>query len=563
MHLTRLHYACLTAWLLILISAPAAADDVQAEIERYVKACVDVEQFMGAVLVVNDDRELLARGFGLANVELEVANTTKTKFRLGSITKQFTAMAIMVLAEQGKLTVDDPVARHLNDTPDAWNDVTIHHLLSHTSGIPNFTSFPEYAATMMLPSTPSQTIARFKDKPLEFTPGEKFAYSNSGYIVLGAIIEKVSGKSYEEFLNEAIFEPLEMRDTGYDHHDQILARRAAGYDQRDGGVVNAAFIDMSVPFAAGALYSTVDDLKRWDQALRAAKLVSAESLARMFTPVKSDYGYGWQIETRCDHQAMSHGGGINGFATYLIRIPDKQALVVVLSNVVSHRPARMAVDLTSILLKEPYKLPRARHAVELDPSAFDGLVGVYRLSPELQLTITREDNRLFSAVSERSKDELFPESETEFFYKAVDAQITFVRDHKGRATRLILHQGGADTVGVRGEADRGAVTQARRRIFGVKISPLCEELRKRAQLDETAGVLVVKVFPGTTAADAGLQPGDILLSINGSRVVDVAAFLAQVAEIQDGYMVAVETVRDGQKSIKQATMKSRLRETSD
>jgi CubicO group peptidase (beta-lactamase class C family) len=545
----------------LLVTAPlthaSADDDVQGKIQQYLQACVDVEQLMGAVLVMRDNRELVAGGFGFANVEHQVPNTRKTKFRLGSITKQFTAMAIMILAEQGKLTLDDPIQKHLEGSPDAWKDVTIHHLLSHTSAIPNFTAFPDYTAKMTLPATPLQIIDRFKDKPLEFMPGEQFAYSNSGYIVLGALIEKASGKSYEQFLKEAIFEPLEMRDTDYDHHDQIIAERASGYDGRDGKLLNAPYIDMSVPFAAGALFSTIEDMQRWDRALRSGKLISAQSLEKMITPVKNGFGYGWQMETRCDHRLMKHGGGINGFTTYMIHIPDMQALVVVLSNIASHRTGRMAHDLVAILFDEPNNVPRTRHAVELDRSAYEGLVGVYRLVSNLQLSITLDDGRLYSTIADEAKEEMFAESATEFFYKD-DAQITFFRGDNGRANRLVLHQGGSDLVGIRLES---AADEPHTSRLGIHISPLCAELRKRQQLDDAGGLAAVEVVPGSTAAEAGIQAGDVILSLNGSRVTDVSAFLVQVSTIQPGDPIELEIVREGQKAIKRGTMKERPPET--
>ena len=560
MSLGHLRYAFLSASLAATILAPSsAADDTPAQIERYLRACVDAEQFSGSVLVVSEGQELVARGFGFANLEHRVPNTTKTKFRLGSLTKQFTAMAIMILAEQGKLALDDPLQKHLDGTPEAWDEITIHHLLNHTSGIPNFTSFPDYAATMTMPTTPAKLIARFNDKPLEFVPGEKFAYSNSGFVLLGAIIEKLSGKPYDQFLQDVIFAPLEMHDTGYDHHDQVLPDRAAGYDQRDGKLVNAAFIDMSVPFAAGGLYSTVEDLQRWNDALLSGKLVSAESLAKMHTPGKDDFGYGWKIETRCNRRLLTHGGGINGFSTYMIHIPDTRGFVVVLSNVMSHRPSRMAYNLVSILLGEPYTAPRVRRAVELEPAAYDGLPGVYQLSSTLRLTITREGEHLYSSVSDKSRDEMFPESKNEFFYKAVDAQVTFIRDRDGAANRLILHQGGNDTVGVRIES---AAADARRSYLGARISPLCADIRNRENLGDAGGVVVDKVFPGTTAADAGLEPGDIIVSINGQASVDVSGFLVQVSAIPPGGSVEVEIVRAGAKMARRGTLMERPSEKS-
>jgi CubicO group peptidase (beta-lactamase class C family) len=186
---------------------PPSAESIAAKTDEYCRAQVAINKFSGSVLVARGDQVLFAEGYGLANFEHEVPNTPQTKFRLGSITKQFTAMAILILQEQGKLSVDDLASKHVEGCPDAWKDVTIHHLLTHTSGIPSFTSLPGYGASMPLPSSPKQTLDRVRDMPLEFMPGEKFVYSNSGYVLLGQIIEKVSGKPYEHFLPETIFEP--------------------------------------------------------------------------------------------------------------------------------------------------------------------------------------------------------------------------------------------------------------------------------------------------------------------------------------------------------------------
>ncbi|HUY32117.1 MAG TPA: serine hydrolase [Pirellulales bacterium] len=421
-----------------------AQDDPKAKLEEYMAACVEADRFNGSVLVAKDDAVLVSEGYGWSNVELRVPNTAQTRFRLGSITKQFTAMAVMILQEQGKLNLDDPVGKHVDDAPEAWNDVKIHHLLSHTSGIPSFTSFPDYPKKWMLPQTLPEMIARFKDKPLEFEPGEKFAYSNSGYLLLGAIIEKAAGMSYEMFLKQSVFDPLAMRDSGYDHHETILQHRAAGYTREGEQLANAAYIDMSQPHAAGALYSTVDDLLRWDRALTAGKLITAESMAKMFTPVRDNYAYGWSVQTRDGKTATSHAGGINGFSTQILRIPELKLCVVVLSNVESHSPGRIAQDLAAIVLGEPYKLPKTRRVAKVDPQVYDDYVGEYAFNPAFVLTCTREGERLMIQLTGQPKFEVFPESETEFFLKVVDAQLTFARDKDDQVTHVVLHQGGRD-----------------------------------------------------------------------------------------------------------------------
>ncbi len=259
-------FSRLSLVLATLCLAPLArAEDLTTKFQQYMDAAVKVDGFSGSVLVSRGGETLFARGYGMANIELQVPNTPRTKFRLGSITKQFTAMAIMIIAEQGKLKLDDPIGKYVDDAPKTWKKVTLHHLLTHTSGIFDFTSDPDLEKLMSRPETLRSLIARFKDKPVNFPPGEKFAYCNSGYVLLGAVIEKVSGMSYEAFLRKSIFEPLGMKDTGYDHTETILPNRAAGYERVGDGLKNADYIHMSQPFSAGALYSTVEDLARWDR----------------------------------------------------------------------------------------------------------------------------------------------------------------------------------------------------------------------------------------------------------------------------------------------------------
>ena len=330
----------------------AASDDLQLKADERLNAAVKANQFSGAVFVARDGRVLLSKGYGMANLEDETPNTPQTKFRLGSITKQFTATAIMMLQEQGKLSVQDSICKYVADCPAVWQPITLHHLLSHTGGVPNFTSFPDYQKTMSLPTTVEALVGRFKDKPLDFQPGEKWSYSNSGYVLLGHVIEKVSGKSYEAFLQENIFTPLGMKNTGYDHNTQVLPHRAAGYMPQGGTMMNARYLDMTIPFSAGALYSTVEDLYLWDQALYTEKLISKKSLDLMFTPVKNNYGYGWGMGNQRGLKVIAHSGGIDGFVTFIARYPDVKAVVIVLCNNMRANPQAVANDLAKLALSD-------------------------------------------------------------------------------------------------------------------------------------------------------------------------------------------------------------------
>lgn len=431
-----------------VLASPRAEQDVASKIAEYMNAAVEVERFSGAVIVIDDEKIVYEGGFGLANREHNVPNTAATKFRLGSVTKPLTAMAIMLLQERGKVSVTDPVSKHLTDTPETWRDITIHHLLTHTSGIPNYTEFPDLETmlrTLRMPATVDQVIDSFREKPLDFQPGKEFSYSNSGYIVLGKIIEIASGQSYEAFMREAIFGPLGMKDTGYDRSEVILPGRAQGYQGRGDNVENAPFMDMSWPYAAGGIYSTVRDMARWFQALSEEKLLSDESYKAMYTPCKDDYACGWIVRNRGDRRMLSHGGGIHGFQSTIVRFPDEGIGVVVLSNVIPSEVGRIANDLAGIALGDEVAIPKALVEAKINPASFDALAGKYQLAPGKIVSFRREGDRYFTQITGQDELEIFPSSETEYFLKVAKARVTFVKDEQGRATHVILHQGGRTT----------------------------------------------------------------------------------------------------------------------
>src|SRR5690349_8797110 len=311
-------YRRISTPLLLAIVAQAPA----SRMVQVVQSFVDAKQFMGSVLVAQGDKILLNQGYGFANLEWSIPDSPSTKFRLGSITKQFTAASILLLEERGKLKTDDPVTTYLPDAPPAWDKITIFNLLTHTSGIPSFTSFPDYHSTEAIPTTSEQLVARFRDKPLNFQPGESWEYSNSGYALLGYLIEKISGESYKDFVQENLFTPLGMNNSGYDLNAPIIVRRAAGYSPGPEGPVNAGYIDMSIPFSAGALYSTTGDLLRWEQGLFGGKVLSPASLKKMTTPFKNDYAFGLAVRPVDGHTLIEHAGGIEGFNTQMSYYPD-------------------------------------------------------------------------------------------------------------------------------------------------------------------------------------------------------------------------------------------------
>jgi CubicO group peptidase (beta-lactamase class C family) len=444
----------------------AAAPNL-ARMDQMIQSFVVGKKFMGAVLVARGSDILLDRGYGFANLELNVANSPKTKFRLGSITKQFTAASILVLAERGKLNVNDPVKQYMPDAPAAWDKITIFDLLTHTSGIPNFTSFPDYAKLEPFPSTPAELVARFRDKPLDFEPGEKWSYSNSGYVLLGYLIEKISGQSYAQFLEDNIFKPLGMADSGYDSNSAVIENRASGYAPGANGIVNAGYIDMTIPLSAGGLYSTTEDLLRWEQGLFGGKLLSPSSLKKMTTPFKNDYAFGLAVHTVNGREEIEHGGGIEGFNTELAYYPDDKLTVVVLANLNGAAPGEIAGDLHILADGGTVVSSSERKVAKIDPKIFDKYVGSYQLAPDFVLKISRDGDRFIAQATGQGQIEIFPEDDQNFFAKVVDAQITFVTDGQGRATELVLHQGGRDQHAPRVEGTAAEPKEHR----GIKVDP--------------------------------------------------------------------------------------------
>jgi CubicO group peptidase (beta-lactamase class C family) len=324
--------------------APSDIERMQSEIEQSAAN----QHFMGAVLVAKGDRLLINRGYGFADLEWSARNTPDTRFRIASITKQFTAACILILQERGKLKVEAPLKKYLQDIPQAWDDVTIFNLLTHTSGIPDFIHLADFRKFETLPQLPEQLIAKIRDEPLQFAPGSERAYSNTGYVLLGLVIEKVSGESYAQFVKENLLEPAGMRDSGYDTHAALIHHRASGYTHGRDGFQNAPYLDMSIPFAAGGLYSTTEDLLRWEHSLFGGKILSRASLEQMTTPFKQNYGLGVVIQELDGDKIIQHTGSLEGFNSDLIYGARNNLVVVVLSNVGGPATDQLADDLFKI-----------------------------------------------------------------------------------------------------------------------------------------------------------------------------------------------------------------------
>ena len=351
---------------LLLLSQIAAAQDHAAKIQDVLSLAHKYRQFNGSALVAENGKVVYKGAFGMANMEWNIPNTPDTRFRLGSITKQFTATATLQLVEQGKIKLDGKITDYLPDyRKDTGDKVTIHHLLTHTSGIPSYTGQPGFFENVSRnPYKVDEFVKKYASGNLEFEPGSKFSYNNSGYFLLGAIIERVTGKPYEQVLKENIFDPLGMKNSGYDRHATIIPKRASGYSKTPDGYINAVYLDMSIPYAAGSLYSTVEDLYLWDQALYADKVLSAQSKALMYKPFLENYAYGWAVTNASFKQndqpvqVITHDGGINGFTTTIIRFPKEKNLIVMLDNTGSGYLNRLSDSIARILYNQPYESPK-------------------------------------------------------------------------------------------------------------------------------------------------------------------------------------------------------------
>lgn len=434
-----------TGWLL---AGPAQAAQPACAVPDYARQAraviaphLEAGTFSGSVLVAKDGAPVLRESFGAADREWDVANTADTKFRLGSITKQFTAVAILQLAEQGKLAVDDPISKYYADASPAWAKVTIKHLLTHTSGIPSYTGLPTFfEKSSKLPLKPDEIVKLTRDMPLEFEPGAKYAYNNTGYILLGYVIEKVSGESYADYVARRIFAPLGMKDSGYDVSGVILKKRASGYQGSKDGWRNAEYLDMTLPYAAGSLYSTTDDLLIWDRALADGKILTPASRQAMFTDYGHRYGYGWLVSTVGGRSQVGHGGGIHGFSTGIVRYPNDGVVAIVLANNSGSPSYAIAQNLAG-LCAGTWRPPEA---IALPAATLDRYVGAYVLSPSFTLTISRQGDQLISQGTNQGPVPIYPSAPGEFFARIVNAKISFTQSGDAPATALVLHQGGED-----------------------------------------------------------------------------------------------------------------------
>ncbi|MGB5437944.1 MAG: serine hydrolase [Maribacter sp.] len=374
-----------------------------------------------AALVYKEGTVLYRKAFGMANLELDVPMKPNNVFEIGSITKQFTAVSILLLIEQGKLKLNDEITKYLPDFPTHNKKITIHHLLNHTSGIKSYTSMPSFMGTAATDKTPIEIINVFKDQPMDFDPGEKWLYNNSGYIILGYIIEEISGKSYADFIQEHIFGPLEMKNSYYGSKSTIIKNRATGYSPAENGFQNAKYLSMTLPYAAGSLMSTVDDMLLWHKAIHNNSLISANSKALAFTNTTlnngdlTNYGYGWQMNEISGVLSIEHGGGIFGYVTHGVYVPSENVYVITLTNRDGVSPQDATVKIAAIAMEKPY--PEVDVSVSLSNAELNAWVGNYEFDDQVLRTISLEDGQLYSQREGSEKLMIYADSATKFHFE--------------------------------------------------------------------------------------------------------------------------------------------------
>jgi D-alanyl-D-alanine carboxypeptidase len=444
----------LAAALFYVVGNPAAASenvDLGVRIDKVLASSYKADAPGITIIVVKDGNTLLRKGYGLADIAQRRPLMPDAVLHIASLTKQFTSTAILMLVDDGKINLGDDITLYLPDYPTKGKRITIEHLLTHSSGIVSYTSKGDTRLATEIPV--QQMIDSFKNDPLEFEPGSDYKYNNSGYYLLGAIIEKVSGKTYDKFVEQRIFVPLGMTHTAYAGHERIKAEHALGYTSSPKGYIPSAPIIASGPYAAGALVSTVDDLARWDAAVSSGKLLKAATWQRAFTPYilstgkTTAYGYGWGLGGFRGTKMVWHDGGIDGFNSFAMRLPSEKVYVAVLSNAENGvSAADAAYKAAAIVIGKPF--PNYQE-VTLAPALLDACTGVYQVDAKGMYTIRREGDHLTMHRPGSSPISLQAFSENGFFAKGDLTTYEFARDASGKSTRLTVHYPTSDSSGPR------------------------------------------------------------------------------------------------------------------
>ena len=422
-------------FILFIYSSSVTGQNLEHEINGYLSAKFDTAKPGLSILVAKDGKAIYAKGFGMANMELDVKVEPKHVFEIGSITKQFTAVSILMLKEQGKLSLDDEITKYIPDYPTQGKTITIHNLLNHTSGIKSYTNLPSFMELARTDMTPLELIDKFKNEPMEFDPGTKFNYNNSGYIILGYIIEKITEMSYAQFIEKEIFETLNMTDSYYGSMVDIIPNRASGYSQTQSGYRNADYLSLTLPYAAGSIMTTTSDLLKWQNAISENTLISESSL-KMATNGSTlnngesiPYGYGWIKTNLAGSRTYEHGGGIFGYTSNGIYLPTENIYVIGLTNCDCGDVNGLVRTVAAMAMGKPF--PTISDAIRLSESEMKRWVGAYQFDEGVVRHVTLSENQLYSQREGSTKLKIFPLSKTRFFFGGTDTYYEFYNNDKG------------------------------------------------------------------------------------------------------------------------------------
>ena len=411
-----------------------AESNIKNQIDDYISTYTEISTFSGSVLIAKDGKVIINKGYGKADIELDVNNSKDNKFRIGSLTKQFTAAAILQLEEKNKLKIDDSIDNYINDYPNG-KKIKIRYLLNHTSGIFDYTRTQKFRDMMGKKIQLEELIELFKDKELNFLPGEKYQYCNSNYVLLGYIIEQVSGLNYEQYLRENIFRPLNMKNTGYAYHHRIIEGRASGYVMNQvGSKMNMYHDDATFAHGAGALYSTTADLYKWDRALYTNKLLSESSKKKMFQVYKGNYGLGFKIGEIFGHKRYYHHGATMGYTGSIIRYIEDNTTIIVLSNLNGTPIEKITRDLSAIVFNKNYYLPNIDY--EIDNKEFGKYTGTFKLKSGREVQIRSQYGKYFAKMSRGPAFEIIPSGKHEFLLKVMGDKLEFTDQRNGKFQKL-------------------------------------------------------------------------------------------------------------------------------
>ncbi len=404
----------------------------------------------GASVFVSQNGDIIyQKGFGYADIEKKIPVTPDTKFKIGSISKQFTAVAILKLQEEGRIKIEDKLSKYIPDFP-SGNEVTIYQLLTHTSGIHDYNSQPNLDVSK--PITPQALLDLIKKLPYDFKPGERYLYSNSGYFILGYIVSQLSGKTLSEYLNETFFKPLDMNNTGIYETNIVLNKEAKGYSMQDGAVKKADSQEMSWALGVGSLYSTTKDLFKWNEAIFNEKVLTKATLKAAFTQAvlnssgKVDYGFGWFLSTNRGLRFIQHSGVSNGFFSYLERQPENKLTVCILLNSLPTpegiNPILNGQSISEFILQDKMDKQEIGVGKIVSETILKKYVGRYNYGQGMAMLVTLKDKQLFGQMTAMEASPMTPISENEFYFKARNAKIKFVSDAASIVDRLFHYQGG-------------------------------------------------------------------------------------------------------------------------